>query len=805
MEDLGEFQEAVRASQEISDRMDDVSGYRGRSSVDEASGPVRMRASPRTTSEPYISQVFFQFAEDEEECRQEENEAIRSKLRKEICQYKKKDYWEFDSESQTLTRHHLKRRKTRFSPYTQPPFPFKLTDLSVTRQSNIQFCGLTGKTEPEVIDEWANKLDYNEGKWWKGSTSFQVDYDRRGKEHEVELTHLVVEKKGEDTVNLKLETEESQRLWKVADKAEWDKVVGSGAVRVLTLEESRRIREELRKEGKVDRILPTKVARRYKPAELVGQPPTRKSRLCLRGDKDPDILLLDRFSPTVNTLNFNILLQVAANLKMKAAVGDFSNAFCQSQPLSRANGPLYFSPPSEGVEGIHSEQIVLIVNGMYGLVDAPLHWRRSLVEDLNGLGYYASKLDPCIFKWHDEKSGALKGAIAVEVDDLFMIGGEEHYLQMKKLRGKYKFGKWVELMEETDGCSFNGRRVRQTADYGFLIDMEKFIEERLQPIPIAKGRASCRKESATAEEVHLARAACGALNWLSKEGRPDAAGPSSLMASRITRLKVEDLYSINDVIKVMKQNAKVSVMIQPLDQMKLGVVTDASYANDGFHSQGGHVIIAHEPQLSSGGSARANVLSWRSGKLQSVVNSTLAAETQSLSRGLGDLLWTMITMEEFVNGKFQPRKWPVHLSAADALVMASEKSGETLKEALTVVDAKSLFDHLSKDGVGGQDKRTAVEIQIIREDLNSLSGSIRWVDHKAMIADGPTKIKGSNEALYRLLQSGRFSLKEEGRNLEDRKNARADGTTNAEIRRSGIKENVGNVKQMSRCFHSMLS
>lgn len=59
--------------------------------------------------------------------------------------------------------------------------------------------------------------------------------------------------------------------------------------------------------------------------------------------------------------------------------------------------------------------------------------------------------------------------------------------------------------------------------------------------------------------------------------------------------------------------------------------------------------------------------------------------------------------------------------------IASRSSSEGLKESLAIVDAKSLYDHLCKETIGGQDKRTAIEIQIIREDPNSLSGKIRWV------------------------------------------------------------------------------
>ena len=703
---------------------------------------------------------------------------------------RKKDFWEIDWKAKTVVRHHLKKRKAHYDPLSMHGLPFRPTELKSTRKTEMFFAR---ESESFVVEEkWANAMEKKERQWWRGTTTFYLREEVQ-EVHDPEATSvLVVEKnKGQDTADPKKEDAEGQRLWRASDKAEWDKVVGSGAVKVLSLEESKQVRQQLAKEGKLDRILPTKMVRRYKPAELVGQPSVRKSRICLRGDKDPDILSLERFSPTVNTLNFNILLQVAANKQMAAAVADFSNAFCQSKPLERANGTLYFSPPPDGIEGVPGEQVVAIVNGMYGLVDSPLHWRKSLVEDLNKLGYHESRLDPCIFKWHHEKSGELLGAIAVEVDDLFMIGGQEHFLQMQKLREKYKFGKWVELMKEKEGCSFNGRRVRQEADFGFQIDMQKFVEERLPTIEISKGRAAMKKEAATPEEVHQARAVCGALNWLSKEGRPDAAGPSSLMAPRLTKLKVEDLYQINDVVKMLKSQSKLAVRIQPLKKMKLGVVTDASYANDGFHSQGGHIVLAHEAELKDGEAVRANVLTWRSGKLQRVVNSTLAAETQSLSRGLADLMWSMVTFEEFTNGHFVLRKWPQHLSAAEALVLASSQSEQVLKQALAIVDAKSLYDHLSKDSVGGQDKRTAIEIQIIREDLNNLSGSIRWVDHQAMIADGLTKIKGSNEALYRLLDSGLFCIQKELDNLENRRRAREAGATNSEMRRSGIKENFG--------------
>ena len=452
---------------------------------------------------------------------------------------------------------------------------------------------------------------------------------------------------------------------------------------------------------------------------------------------------------------------------MKATVGDLKNAFCQSRPLLRPNGALYFQQPKEGVIGLHREQIVRIINGWYGLVDAPLHWRKSLTEDLKALGYESSALDPCIFKLYDPKRQTLQGAIAVEVDDLFTVGHERHHQMMKELQRKYTFGKYVVLQDEPDGAAFNGRRIKQTKDGGFLIDMCKFVEERLQQVTLEKGRSSLKKEPATEREKSEARATCGALNWLSKEGRPDAAGPSSLMASKLSRLTVEQL---NSVVKDLKEHSTLSLMIQPLKKMKLSVVTDASYANNGFHSQGCHLVIAHESWLRDGVAAPTNILSWRSAKLQRVVNSAMAAETQSLSKGLAELTWTMLLMKELQDGRLNIRDWRQQLKTEELMVISSEATEEYLKESLAVVDAKSLYDHLSRETIGGSDKRTAIEIQI---------------EPMAMIADGLTKIGGSNIALRKVVMSGMFSIKPTDDAMQLRESAKKAGHSTAEIRRFG--------------------
>ena len=109
--------------------------------------------------------------------------------------------------------------------------------------------------------------------------------------------------------------------WVKQDREEFEKIVKSGGLRILSIEESRAVREGLRKEGRLNRILPSRMVRRYKPAEAPGLPRTKKSRFCIRGDRDPDAASLSRFAPTVTTSNLQVMIQAAVKQRVQRSCG----------------------------------------------------------------------------------------------------------------------------------------------------------------------------------------------------------------------------------------------------------------------------------------------------------------------------------------------------------------------------------------------------------------------------------------------------------------------------------------------------
>lgn len=70
-----------------------------------------------------------------------------------------------------------------------------------------------------------------------------------------------------EDINLKLEPAEEFPGWRTANKAEWQKIESSGAVKVIPLKESIANREELRRQGLHNRILPSRILRKYKHSE----------------------------------------------------------------------------------------------------------------------------------------------------------------------------------------------------------------------------------------------------------------------------------------------------------------------------------------------------------------------------------------------------------------------------------------------------------------------------------------------------------------------------------------------------------
>ena len=82
-------------------------------------------------------------------------------------------------------------------------------------------------------------------------------------------------------------------------------------------------------------------------------------------------------------------------------------------------------------------------------------------------------------------------------------------------------------------------------------------------------------------------------------------------------------------------------------------------------------------------------------------------------------------------------------------------------ELVVVTDSKGNYDHLHNETTGpAEDRRTAIELSIVREDLSRPGCHLRCVDAKSQVADTLTKLRGDSDLLRGTCRAGRLVIVE---------------------------------------------
>lgn len=122
---------------------------------------------------------------------------------------------------------------------------------------------------------------------------------------------------------------------------------------------------------------------------------------------------------------------------------------------------------------------------------------------------------------------------------------------------------------------------------------------------------------------------------------------------------------------------------------------------------------------------------------------------------------------EVMDAGFQLRNWRRSIQKTTYSAF-TKHDDEEICNAVGVIDAKSLYDILLNETNGGSDRRTALDIQALREELGELRGKVRWIDHIHMPADCLTKKNGKTDVWMQLLKTGRFGVAAESATMSER-------------------------------------
>ena len=118
-------------------------------------------------------------------------------------------------------------------------------------------------------------------------------------------------------------------------------------------------------------------------------------------------------------------------------------------------------------------------------------------------------------------------------------------------------------------------------------------------------------------------------------------------------------------------------------------------------------------------------------------------------QGVGALHWLRFLVREAQGRPLDLRNWEDEISNLPCIA---------------ITDSKSLYDTIQKccnTAAHIEDKRTAIDVTILKRDFKRTQGQVRWVEGTRMVADSLTKKMGSS-FLREVMMKGRWSLTELG-------------------------------------------
>ena len=323
-----------------------------------------------------------------------------------------------------------------------------------------------------------------------------------------------------------------------------------------------------------------------------GGPPKAKARLVLRGFEDPDLMNIEKASPTATRQSKMLLLAFAGNWQWVVFCGDVRTAFLSGAEFNRKIvvklpadcGPLLGAGP----QPTHMRML----KSAYGLADAPLLWWKEADRRLRRGGWERHPLDRCFYLLFT-KDRVLIAALVLHVDDLLVAGdgqNTEFKAAIATLKKIFDFGKWQELHDKGPILYCGGKLERDVA--GIHLGYADYLK-KVAPVTVPRAKEN---RPVQPRDVGKLRGLIGALQWPAGQGLPALSASLSIQAASINQADTNLVNQLNKTLRFAKAQHSYRItmgkVFSDLNDLCLVVFSDAAFAvrPDGS-SQGGLLVV----------------------------------------------------------------------------------------------------------------------------------------------------------------------------------------------------------------------
>jgi len=242
----------------------------------------------------------------------------------------------------------------------------------------------------------------------------------------------------------------------------------------------------------------------------------------------PGVDYSENYSPVIHDVSFRYMILMMLLHNLDAKIVDVETAFLYGE----LEEEIYMECPP-GMRNVTNDDILLLLQCIYGLVQAARQYYKKVVKILKKIGFRGGDVDPCLFSRQNEKGICL---IALYVDDNLMVG---HPAAIDQTIRQFKENKLI-LKIENDlhdylSCEVEFSKDRKKAWLGqphLIANLVKTFQDEVKGLrqyvtPGTPGLNQLRIEDPTLklpEEKHAKyRSGVGMLLYLVKHSRPDIA------------------------------------------------------------------------------------------------------------------------------------------------------------------------------------------------------------------------------------------------------------------------------------------
>ncbi|CAK0886983.1 unnamed protein product, partial [Prorocentrum cordatum] len=476
------------------------------------------------------------------------------------------------------------------------------------------------------------------------------------------------------------------------------------------------------------------------------------ARVLYQGFKHRDVAegQLDKEAPTLSRLGQHTVMLWASLRKWRLFTVDVKSAFLQAEDVSVRGLKLRACPTKEMREmlsqqiGLQPGQLLKMIKPCFGDPRSPKLWHYRSDEVTNEIGFRNHWLEDCLLlplrptKVEDDPFDAcsfedqtyvVDGLIGKHVDDFIGCG--------EGLNQKLTFGKWG----FGPSLIFTGGEVEQSlSTYAVTLKFENYLHA-VKPITIEKHRRADPTSALTPKELTSFRTLNGQLQWPSAQGVMIAAATVSFRAAATGSATVQDLLDANKDLRFLKANADVGLYFgfdKAWGELRVGVYSDAT-RRVAIRSS----LDPTTDDLRNGNPTPFVGMEWASKKLVRLCRSSLSAEAQAAALGVDSLMWVKIYLTLSLRPEFKPDQAMLYLG-----------------ESPFITDAKCLYDasRSATAGLGITEKRTAIEVNIVNEQMEEIGAVWKWVNTQQQMADGLTKLS-ARQQMADVLRRGVHALR----------------------------------------------